>query len=195
MAKQADRREKTRATLLREARRLFLAHGYEATTTQMILDAAGLSKGALYHHFKSKDEIMEALYRQASEAAIKRAQTGSERGAYLDRLRKSALAWLREIKKPSTAKILLELGPQALGWRKAKAIEDENSLRVLTHALESACKANETHIGSPAAAARLLNALLAEAALLSLHNKGAQQDDIELMIVKFVDGLKAGGRG
>ena len=40
---------------------MYKRQGYEKTTIQDIVNALGMSKGAIYHHFKSKDEIIEAL--------------------------------------------------------------------------------------------------------------------------------------
>ena len=54
--------EQTVELILETARRLFLEKGYEATTIQDIVDGlGGLTKGAVYHHFKSKADIMNAL--------------------------------------------------------------------------------------------------------------------------------------
>lgn len=54
--------EETVEKILTAARRLFLEKGYEKTTIQDIVDRlGGLTKGAVYHHFKSKEEIMEAI--------------------------------------------------------------------------------------------------------------------------------------
>ena len=54
--------EETVEKILTAARRLFLEKGYEKTTIQDIVDQlGGLTKGAVYHHFKSKEEIMNAL--------------------------------------------------------------------------------------------------------------------------------------
>ena len=48
--------------ILDVSQRLFLEKGYDKTTIQDIVDElGGLSKGAIYHHFKSKEEIMDAL--------------------------------------------------------------------------------------------------------------------------------------
>ena len=48
--------------ILNAAQRLFLEKGYENTTIQDIVDALGdLTKGAIYHHFKSKEEILDAV--------------------------------------------------------------------------------------------------------------------------------------
>ena len=53
--------EQTVEKILRESLKLFQAKGYEATTIQDIVDALGMSKGAIYHHFKSKADIMDLL--------------------------------------------------------------------------------------------------------------------------------------
>lgn len=58
---QAQRRAATRAELLAAAERVIAEHGYDAGSLAAIAEAAGVSKGALYHHFQSKDELLLAL--------------------------------------------------------------------------------------------------------------------------------------
>lgn len=54
--------EVTVERILDVSQRLFLEKGYENTTIQDIVDElGGLTKGAVYHHFKSKEEIMDAV--------------------------------------------------------------------------------------------------------------------------------------
>jgi AcrR family transcriptional regulator len=48
--------------LIKVSTRLFAQHGYEATSVQQIVDAAGVTKGALYHHFASKDDLLYEVY-------------------------------------------------------------------------------------------------------------------------------------
>ena len=66
---QAERREETRAKLLEAGRRLFEERGYEAVGTPEIVAAAGVTRGALYHHFDGKRELFAAVY-EAIEAEI-----------------------------------------------------------------------------------------------------------------------------
>lgn len=54
--------EKTKKLILQTASTIMMDVGYENMTIKNILDETGLSKGALYHHFKSKDEIIDALW-------------------------------------------------------------------------------------------------------------------------------------
>lgn len=53
--------EQTVEKILDISLRLFSEKGYEKTTMQDIVTALGMSKGAIYHHFKSKEELMEAV--------------------------------------------------------------------------------------------------------------------------------------
>ena len=66
MRKGAERRQE----ILQAAEALFCQNGYEATSIQDILDALKLSKGGFYHHFSSKEAVLNALCaRYAKEAA------------------------------------------------------------------------------------------------------------------------------
>lgn len=75
-----------REGILKVAVEAFNEHGYDATPMGMLADRLGLSKSAIYHHFDSKDEILEvALDRAMSaletacEAAIEREKTAERR--------------------------------------------------------------------------------------------------------------------
>ncbi len=59
-----------RAELLDVAQRLFFTRGYEATSVNKILAAVKLSKGAFYHHFRSKEELLDALVERATDGAV-----------------------------------------------------------------------------------------------------------------------------
>ena len=61
------RGERTRQGLIAEASRLFAIHGYFHTSTSDLLEAVSLSKGAFYHHFRSKEELAEAVLGQLRE--------------------------------------------------------------------------------------------------------------------------------
>lgn len=57
----ASKGEKTRADIVDCARKLFYEHGYDGTSFTQIVDATGLFRGNLYHYFKTKDDILEAV--------------------------------------------------------------------------------------------------------------------------------------
>ncbi|TDV48832.1 TetR/AcrR family transcriptional regulator [Actinophytocola oryzae] len=57
----AEQAEKTRKTVLETARRLFIEHGFDATSLQLIADTMGVTKANVYYYFRTKVEILEAL--------------------------------------------------------------------------------------------------------------------------------------
>ncbi|MGH3451221.1 MAG: TetR family transcriptional regulator [Haloechinothrix sp.] len=61
-ANRAKRTVDVRARLVEVATELFAKHGFESTSVQSIVDAAGVTKGAMYHHFESKDDLLYEIY-------------------------------------------------------------------------------------------------------------------------------------
>jgi AcrR family transcriptional regulator len=79
--------EGTKARLLATALKLFTEHGVEGTSLQMIADALGVTKAAVYYHFKAKDEITEAVAEPALrelEVIVEEAAGYRRRGAQID---------------------------------------------------------------------------------------------------------------
>ncbi len=192
MATQADRRAATRAKLIKIARDHFARSGYDATHTNDILEDACLSRGALYHHFKSKQELFEAVFVALSDETIQFAmQQGVKNDSALEDLISASLAWLRAVRSPEIAAILLEQAPQVLGWEKARDLEAKTSLAIMKRSLERAVKSGEIKVVSLELSARLINALLAEAALSALHKTPATSiAKQELAVRQFILGLK-----
>jgi AcrR family transcriptional regulator len=60
MSTRAVQAERTRQQILETAQRLFTEHGYDATSLQMIADEMGLTKAAVYYHFRAKTDILHA---------------------------------------------------------------------------------------------------------------------------------------
>lgn len=191
MATQKQRAETTRLKLLEAFRASFLAHGYEATTTQQILRETGLSKGALYHHFGSKSEIIEALYEHESRTAIARAiEAVKPAQSPLARLQASYLEWTRTVRDPDIAKILFEIGPSALGERRSKQIEEAASNRPIKTLLSQAIEAGEINPPDEDLLVALLNALVAEAALFQLHTGRDPTPTLEAAFSAILNGLR-----
>ena len=191
MATQKQRSDETRLKLLNAFRASFLERGYAATTVKHVLDQTGLSKGALYHHFTSKEEIIEALFEHESRSTIDRVMNRVDPAASpLSRLRSACLDWTREVRAPDISKIIFEIGPAALGARKAKEIEDRNSLDRIEALLAEAIAAGELTAADPKLIAAFLNALVAEAGLYDLRTG---RDSVPTLAAS-IDALFAGMR-
>jgi AcrR family transcriptional regulator len=71
MTPRARNFDRTRASLVDAASTLFATHGYDGTAVDTIVQAAGVSKGAFYHHFDSKDELLDAVAERTSAQAMR----------------------------------------------------------------------------------------------------------------------------
>ena len=88
MTSQAQRRADTIASIVRAARELFTAHGFAATSIDDIAGRAGVAKGAVYHHFESKEQIFQRVFEQMTGAlAAEVAATAAAGKTTLDRFR------------------------------------------------------------------------------------------------------------
>ena len=72
--KKADR---TRTRLLRAATRLFGKQGYEATRLEAVAEAAGMTKGAIYHQFRDKRELFESVVERCVADVVRATKAGS----------------------------------------------------------------------------------------------------------------------
>ncbi len=191
MVSQAERRAATRARVLDAAEALFAAHGYQATSTDAILESSGISRGALYHHFETKQAVFEGVFQRVSDAAIERAvRDAPQSPSPLETLVQVCLRWLREVRKPDVAAIVIEQGPRVLGWKRARDLEARTSLGLMVRGLERAESAGEVEVESVELAARFLNAVLAEAALASVHRAPRLSNAaIERSIRQVIEGL------
>src|ERR1044072_5758695 len=73
---QAERSEATRRALGEAARPLFAAGGYAGVGTEEIVRSAGVTRGALYHHFGGKRDLFEAVYEQVEADLAERVAAG-----------------------------------------------------------------------------------------------------------------------
>lgn len=165
MATQEERRATTRRRILDSARECFVAAGWDATTMADIQARADVSRGALYHHFDTKQALAEAVFEETSRTAIDRAGDAPEGSGPFELLRAACLRWLEVTAEPAVASIMFDLGPTALGWARCREIEERQSLRLMTLSVAGCMDAGEIDRTTPEVLARLINAVLAEAAL------------------------------
>jgi len=126
MIRQIDRSAATVADILAAARRLFATTGFEATSIDGIAAKAGVAKGAVYHHFDSKEEIFTRVLEdvQAEIAALPVPAATRAMADPLDMIAAETRRYLLAATEPSRKRILLIDGPAVIGWRKWREIDD-----------------------------------------------------------------------
>ncbi len=166
---QAERAETTRNALIDAARRLFTERGYEGVSAEEIVRAAGVTRGALYHHFGGKAELLEAVYARLeaeSTERVARIVLGSELESPLQAMRAGIAAFLDECAEPELRQIALHDAPAVLGWERWREIGAANGLGLIEASLGAAIEAGEIRELPVKPLAHLLLGALDEAAML-----------------------------
>ena len=120
---QEERRAETRARLLDAARELFVEHGFAETGTPQLVQGAGVTRGALYHHFEDKRDLFYALARRESESVADTivAKT-KDINDPIDALMVGTEAYFDAMSVPGRARLLLAEAPAVLGYRIAREL-------------------------------------------------------------------------
>ena len=133
----SDRRAAMRARLLASARRLFVEKGYAETSTPEIVKDAGVTRGALYHHFDDKAALFDALIRAEAESLAADIEVAALGNAG-DSMQAGAKAFFAAMSHPGRARLLLVDGPAALGQARMDEIDAGNGRRTLRDGLAAA---------------------------------------------------------
>jgi AcrR family transcriptional regulator len=166
---QAERSESTRAALLAAARPLFAERGYAGVGTEEIVRAAGVTRGALYHHFADKRELFEAVYRQVESELAERIASEALSGELsdpLEAMRAGSSAFLHACTEPEVQQIALLDGPSVLGWDRWREIGAEHGLGLIEGTLQAAIDAGAIQAQPVRPLAHVLMGALDEAAML-----------------------------
>ncbi len=159
-----ERTETTRLALIEAARALFVSKGYGDTSTPEIAEAAGITRGALYHHFADKRDLFrQVLVREAEAVAACIEAATPTPLAPRDALLEGSKAYLDAMTVPGRTRLLLIDGPAVLGREEIAAIDDATSAASLREGLaQLQTGAAEVPLD---ALARLLSAAFDRAAL------------------------------
>jgi AcrR family transcriptional regulator len=129
MTRRAAQGRATREQLIEVATGLFAERGYEETSIEAVLAAAGVSRGALYHHFAGKDALFEAVL-EAVENGVTARLTAEITGApdAVSAVESAALAWIEMAGDPVIQRVILSDAPSVLGLERWRAMNEEYSL-------------------------------------------------------------------
>ncbi|ROO87398.1 TetR family transcriptional regulator [Actinocorallia herbida] len=165
---QSERSDTTKQAIVAAACDLFTGHGYDRTSLDQIAEKAGVSKGALYHHYRDKTEILAAVYtdlcHHMSERLLGDVEPGSDP---IEALRSGSRFFLNACSEPSYRRIALIDAPAVLGWSRWRSIDaDGGGFGLLRQGLVAAADAGLTSPEHLEERAHLLIAAIFEAALL-----------------------------
>ncbi|MBV9412789.1 MAG: TetR/AcrR family transcriptional regulator [Acidimicrobiia bacterium] len=138
----AEQSSATRSALVGAAATLFAAQGFVDTATETVVKAAGVTRGALYHHFTDKVDLFRAVYELVEQRVIARVEKAVDGLTDpLDVLRAGADAFLDACLEPAVQRIVLLEGPAVLGWETWREVDMSYGLGMVTAVLDAAMRA------------------------------------------------------
>ena len=189
---QAERLAVTRATLLREARLIFAASGYDAAATEEIVQRAEVTRGALYYHFKDKRAVFEAIVEEvASEIAAAIDRRAEPVGDPLQALIEGTRAFLDACLDPAVRRIYLIDAPAVLGWHRWREIDAPHGLRSLREGVAAVLAARPDQALNVEPITFLLSGAFNEAALWIAEAKEEKtaRREMDRMLVQLMERL------
>jgi AcrR family transcriptional regulator len=199
MSTREERAGATRAQLLAVATELFASRGYAAVGTEDVVREAGLTRGALYHHFTDKRELFAAVHERLEQdtmAAIgSRMAAAAESGTAdpVELLIIGMRSFLDACMEPAVLRITLLDAPTVLGWARWRGVDERYGLGLVINGLEYAMTAGALRRQEPRPLAHLLLAAVGEAAQLIAHAENPEQAraEVEPAMLSMLDGLRA----
>jgi AcrR family transcriptional regulator len=161
----------TRDALVKAARQLFATHGFHETGTTAVAALAGVTRGALQHHFPSKEDLFLAVFTQIEEEIVDfslpadETRVGERWRILVDKI----FAFLQAAVTQEVQQIILIDGPSVLGWAEWRRLEAHYGLGIIERAVIDGMNAGQIRPQSSKLLAHLILAVINEAGLIIAH--------------------------
>jgi AcrR family transcriptional regulator len=196
---QAERSAATRGALIDAARELFARDGYAATPREAIVERAGVTRGALYHHFADKEALFRAVFEQIeAEVMAKSAEAAvaTSPDDPLGQLRAGSLAYLDVALDPAVQRICLLDAPAVLPPADRQDVVDEYAAGLVREVLRAAMDAGVVTRQPIEPLTHVLLAALHEAALYVARadDHAAARAEVGATVEHLIEGLRSRNR-
>jgi AcrR family transcriptional regulator len=188
-----SRGDSTRSSLPSAARTLFAERGYAGVGTEEIVARAGVTRGALYHHFADKRDLFRAVHEALEEALV------ADIGARLDGIQDpwellvtGVRAFLDACTDPALIQISLLDAPAVLGWQEWREIDARYGLGLITFGLRNAMDRGLFAAQEVTPLAHVLMGGMTEAALViaNADDHEAARREVEPPLLAVLEGLR-----
>lgn len=189
----------TRERIIKIARSLFAERGFADATVEDVLSGAGIARGALYHHFRDKEDLLRAVYQRALEEVHAKIVAAASQGTEIwGRLRLGREAYLDACTEPTIYRILLIDGPGILSSETRRQIQNSMgpafaSGALLRASLESLVASGEAKLDSIEPLVTILGGAFDAAALAiaTAEDRRKMRREAGAALNLLVDGLQA----
>jgi AcrR family transcriptional regulator len=194
---QAERAEHTRDALIAAARPLFATHGYAEVAAETIVADAGVTRGAMYHHFADKTELFAAVFeRVEAEVSVRIADAAAaaQQSDPVELMRVGAHEWLDACADPEIHRIVLLEAPAVLGWSRWSDVANRYNIGLVRALLEQAIELGRIPSQPIDATAHTLLGAVREAALYLVRASDQEiaRAEVGAVIDRMIAGLATG---
>lgn len=191
---QAERSAATQSALLTAARRLWGERGYAEVSTPEIAEAAGVTRGAMYHQFPDKGALFVSVLEAVEAEVIDRlgaAIVAAQPKTPADALHAAADAWLEIASEPEVRQLVLVDAPSILGWAGFREISQRYGLGATEELLNAAIEAGQLRPQPVRTLATVLVGALDEAAMAiaNADDMMREKEHVRAIVHDLIDGL------
>jgi AcrR family transcriptional regulator len=191
---QAERSAATQQALITAARRLWGERGYAEVGTPEIAEAAGVTRGAMYHQYADKAALFRAVVEAMDQEIIDRVQASvvaARPKTPVDTMHAMTDAWLEIAAEPEVRQLMLRDAASVIGWFEYRAMSQRNSLAIAEQLLTAAIDAGQLRSQPVRPLAMVLLGAMEEAAMYLAEAADSQQagKEVRAVVHNLIDGL------
>lgn len=191
---QAERSASTRGVVIAAARELFGERGYEAVGVVEVAKAAGVSRGAIYHQYRDKRDLFEAVFEGVERDLVRVIEVAVAEADSRDPVASlivGCLAWLDASTAPEVRRIAVLDAPTVLGWSRWREIESRHTIGLVENALAGAMADGRVRTQPARPLALIIMGALDEAARCLANSDGDVESTaaIRSVIEQLISGL------
>ncbi|MGH9197433.1 MAG: TetR/AcrR family transcriptional regulator [Acidimicrobiia bacterium] len=192
--KKAEQSEATHKALVQVARRLFAEHGYGGTATEEVVKQAGVTRGALYHHFRDKRDLFLAVYDDMNQDVANRIIQSVEKEMHddpWDGLIIGCQAYLDTQLDPEIRRIAAD-GAAVLSYDSRMEIANRCGLGLMKSGLKKAMEARAIEEQPIELLAQMIHGALNEAAhaMVRADDPYVAREQVGESMTKMLEGLR-----
>ena len=192
--RQAARSADTTRALLIAARALFGMRSYAGVSVDQVVTRAGVTKGAIYHHFRDKRALLAAVVAELeAEMADEIRAVIADIDDPVDQLQAGCQVFLEGCLDPIARRIVLLDAPAVLGWKESRAIDIKHGLGIIVEILERGMTTGSIRDQPAGPLAHLFLGAAIEAGMLIAHAKDplAERGLVATPLVAWLESLRA----
>jgi len=193
LSKKEEQSEATRIALIGAAKKLFAARGYGGVSMEEVVRNAGVTRGALYHHYSGKKDLFQAVYETVEREVTEAIATDALQGHSPWEM--SQIGWrsfLDRCRDDSVSRIVLLDAPSVLGVEAFRAVADQYGGALVRANIQALIEAGELEQQPVEPLARILTGALIEGAISIAQSNEPEttRDQMSAAIERLMEGMR-----